>query len=303
VSATPKRNLPASVRQRLLTLSQQRQQPFDLILVRYAVERLLYRLSCSAHANRFVLKGAMLFAVWSDTLHRPTRDVDLLGVGPSERAALKTAFVDLCGLDVEPDGLRFLPDSVAAESIRDEEAYPGTRITLEARLDNARIPVQVDIGFGDAVTPAAEEIEFPTLLEFPAPHLRAYPHYTVVAEKLEAMVRLGAANSRMKDFFDLWYLSRSFPFDGSQLVAAIERTFARRQMALPAETPTGLTVEFAALKASQWSAFIRRNALTPTEIAPVLEAIRTFGLPPLHAAAAGTPFVGKWTPAEGWLRP
>ena len=117
------------------------------------------------------------------------------------------------------------------------------------------------------------------------------------------MVRLGAANSRMKDFFDLWYLSRSFPFDGSQLVAAIERTFARRQMSLPAETPTGLTVEFAALKASQWSAFIRRNALTPTEIVPVLEAIRTFALPPLHAAAAGTPFVGKWTPAEGWLRP
>ena len=133
-----------------------------------------------------------------------------------------------------------------------------TRITLEARLENARIPLQVDIGFGDAVTPAPEEIEFPTLLDFPAPHLRGYPMYTVVAEKLEAMVRLGSANSRMKDFFDLWYLSRGFPFDGNPLVAALSQTFARRQMALPADVPTGLTPEFATLKASQWSAFIRR---------------------------------------------
>ena len=163
-----------------------------------------------------------------------------------------------------------------------------------------RIPVQVDIGLRDAVTPAPEEVEFPTLLDFPAPHLRAYPLYTVVADKLEATVRLGAANSRMKDFFDLWYLSRNFPFDVNPLVAALARTFARRQMLLPAEVPAGLTAEFATLKASQWSAFIRRNALTSPELALVLEAIRAFALPPLHAAAAGTPFAGQWTFTEGW---
>jgi hypothetical protein len=177
-------------------LSQQSKQPFDLVLVRYGIERLLYRLSLSPHGGRFVLKGAMLFAVWSETMHRPTRDVDLLGFGSADQEQLRGVFVALCGMSVEPDGLSFLPDTVRAESIRDEEAYPGTRITLEARLEQARIPLQADIGFGDAVTPAPEAIEFPTLLDSPAPRLRAYPLCTVVAEKIEALVRLGAANTR-----------------------------------------------------------------------------------------------------------
>lgn len=300
MSAAPKRNLPASVRQRLLTLSQQRKQPFDLVLVRYGIERLLYRLSRSPHAERFVLKGAMLFAVWADEPHRPTRDVDLLGFGPSDQAALRSVFADLCEIEVEPDGLRFLVSTLKVESIRDEEAYPGTRITLEARLDNVRIPVQVDIGFGDAVTPAPEDIDFPTLLDFPAPRLRAYPFYTVVAEKLEAGVRLGLANTRLKDFFDLWYLSRNFSFDGPQLATALTRTFARREMTLPTGTPAGLTDEFATLRAVQWTAFVRRNALGSVELSAVLQAVRTFALPPLRAAATQASFAERWTPADGW---
>ena len=195
MKSVPKKNLAASVRQRLLTLSQKRKEPFDLVLVRFGIERLLYRLSRSSHADNFLLKGAMLFAIWSDGTHRPTRDVDLLGFRASDEAELKRVFTELCELQVNPDGLRFLPESVTATSIREEAVYPGIRVTLEARLENARVTLQVDIGFGDVVTPAPEEVNFPTLLDFAGPHLRAYPIYTVVAEKLEAAVRLGDANT------------------------------------------------------------------------------------------------------------
>ena len=298
----PKRNLPASVRQRLLTLSERRKEPFDLVLVRYGIERLLYRLSRSPHAENFLLKGAMLFAIWSDGTHRPTRDVDLLGFGPHDDETLKTIFTELCRLETEPDGLTFLPESVAAAPIREEAAYPGTRVTLEARLESARIRVQVDIGFGDVVTPAPEEITFPVLLDFPAPHLRAYPIYTVVAEKLEASVRLGEANTRMKDFFDLWFLSRKFPFEGELLKNAITRTFARREMPLSATVPLGLTPEFATLKTATWAAFTRRNALAPVEMAATLDAIRAFAWPVMDAAANAAVFNENWNPSEGWQK-
>lgn len=203
MSTESKKNLPASVRQRLLNLSAERRDPFDLILVRYGIERLLYRLSCSRHAGTFLLKGAMLFAVWSDGAHRPTRNVDLLGFGPADNKELKAIFVELCGLETTPDGLTFLADSVAATSIREEEAYPGTRVTLEARLENVRISLQVDIGFGDIVTSKPDEIDFPALLDYPAPHLRAYPIYSVVAEKLEASVRLGESNGMIRTWVTL----------------------------------------------------------------------------------------------------
>ena len=298
-----KRNVPASVLQRLLTLSQRRKEPFDLILVRYGIERLLYRLSRSQHAEKFLLKGAMLFAIWSDGTHRPTRDVDLLGFGPHDDETLKTIFTELCRLETEPDGLIFLVESVRAAPIREEAAYPGTRITLEARLGNARISVQVDIGFGDVVTPDPDEVEFPALLDFPSPHLRVYPIYTVVAEKLEASVRLGEANTRMKDFFDLWFLSRKFSFEGELLKNAITRTFARREMLVPTTLPVALTPEFAALKVATWRAFIRRNALSPIEMTAALEAIRVFAWPVMAASARTVAFDERWTPAKGWHPP
>lgn len=297
---TPKRNLPASVRQRLLALSERRKEPFDLVLVRYGVERLLYRLGRSPHAEKFLLKGAMLFAIWADGTHRPTRDVDLLGFGSQDDDTLKAIFTELCRLEPEPDGLVFLPDSVAATPIREEAAYPGTRVMLEARLGNVRIRVQVDIGFGDVVTPAPDEITFPALLEFPAPRLRAYPIYTVVAEKLEATVRLGTTNTRMKDFFDLWFLSRKFAFEGELLKQAMARTFARREMPLPTTMPVAFTSDFAVLKAATWTAFIRRNGIAAAEMRHVVEAIREFAWPVMSAAGGVEPFTGRWTPTGGW---
>lgn len=303
MTSESKKNLPASVRQRLLNLSKDRKDPFDLMLVRYGIERLLYRLTRSRHAEMFLLKDAMLFAIWSDGSHRPTRDVDLLGFGPKDDEDLKAIFVELCGLETEPDGLTFLTDSVAVTSIREESAYPGARITLEARLEKVRIPVQVDIGFGDIVTPKPDEIDFPALLDFPAPHLRAYPIYTVVAEKLEASVRLGEANTRMKDFFDLWFLSRKFSFAGELLKDAVTRTFTRREMSLPSVVPVALRTEFAVLKAAMWAAFLRRNALAPVEMATALEAIRTFAWPVMEAAVKNTPFSKTWTPKKGWHAP
>ncbi|MCX6950056.1 MAG: nucleotidyl transferase AbiEii/AbiGii toxin family protein [Opitutae bacterium] len=192
---------------------------------------------------------------------------------------------------------------MAAAPIREEAAYPGTRITLEARLENARISVQVDIGFGDVVTPEPDEVEFPALLDFPAPHLRAYPIYTVVAEKLEGSVRLGEANTRMKDFFDLWFLSRNFPYEGELLKDAITRTFARREMPLPTTVPVALTPGFATLKAATWAVFVRRNALTPVEMAATLDAIRAFAWPVMSAAANAVVFDEHWNPAKGWNPP
>lgn len=303
MSTESKKNLPASVRQRLLNLSKERREPFDLILVRYGIERLLYRLSISRHAGTFLLKGAMLFAIWADGTHRPTRDVDLLGFGPTDNEELKAIFVELCGLETAPDGLTFLADSVAVTSIREEAAYPGTRITLEGRLENVRITLQVDIGFGDIVTPRPDEIDFPALLDFPAPHLRAYPIYTVVAEKLEASVRLGEANTRMKDFFDLWFLSRGFTFEGEILREAIARTFARRELSLPVALPAALSAEFATLKAATWSVFLRRNALAPLDLTVAIEAIRSFAWPVMKAAESGGEFAQTWTPKQGWHTP
>jgi len=300
MSDAPKKNLPASVRQRLLKLSKERGQPFDLVLVRYGIERLLYRLSRSPYAEKFLLKGAMLFVVWGENAPRPTRDVDLLGFGPADETEVKANFVSICSLEVEPDGLEFLPTSVQVTPIREDAAYTGIRIALEARLDKARIPIQVDIGYGDAVTPAPAEVDFPSLLDFPAPRLRAYPYYTVVAEKLEAAVLLGAANTRLKDFFDLWYLSRKFAFEGPLLTEAITRTFTRRKTAIPTDTPTALTDEFANQKAAQWTTFLRRNTLEPVKFPVVLASVRKFALPALHAAAGKAAAPKAWDPSQGW---
>ncbi len=300
MSRTEKKNLPASVRQRLLMTSQQRGEPFDLVLTRYGIERLLYRLSQSRYADCFLLKGAMLFRVWTESSHRPTRDLDLLGTGPAEAEELTTIFREICGTPVEPDGLEFLGESVKASPIREEAVYGGIRVNIEARLGNVRVHVQADVGFGDAVTPEPLEVEFPGLLDFPTPRLRSYPIYTVVAEKLEAMVLLGEANSRMKDFYDLWFLSRNFEFDGETLISAIRATFTRRKTPLPGELPVGLRDEFAELKLVQWNAFQRKNRLDEKPMSEVIRAIREFIAKPLRASFHGGHFNSRWMPDTGW---
>lgn len=296
-----KKNLAASVRQRLLILSQKKKEPFDLVLTRYGIERLLYRLSRSIYADRFLLKGAMLFHVWTDSSYRPTRDVDLLGFGPAETADLKDVFRAVCSLSVEPDGLIFIIDTVKAEAIREEAAYGGIRVSLEAHLENARISIQCDIGFGDAVTPEPEAITFPTLLDFPSPHLRSYPIYTVIAEKLEALVLLGETNSRMKDFYDLWFLSQQFEFEGKILLDAIRMTFSKRNSKLPEMRPVGLTENFALAKANQWNAFILRNKLYARDFVEIVARIRCFVELPLLRAKASDSFNKYWQPDTRWF--
>jgi predicted nucleotidyltransferase component of viral defense system len=248
------RNVGASVRARLQNLAVRKGQVFDILLTRYALERFLYRLSKSEFATRFVLKGAMLMTTWFDEPHRPTRDLDLLGFGDSASDPMLAVFRSICAIPVDDDGIQFDIDGSRVEQIREELAYGGLRLRTTATLAGARINVVIDIGFGDSVEPGLEEIDLPVLLDLPAPHLLVYPRETVIAEKFQAMVLLGRANSRMKDFYDIWILSKSYTFDDDRLPRAIAATFARRKTAVPTEIPDALTAAFASdpNKQQQW---------------------------------------------------
>lgn len=263
-------NLAASIRQKLLNFSKAHNEPFQQVLVNFALERLLYRLSISDYSDRFVLKGALLFRLWFDLPQRPTRDIDFLGFGEADPEQIKIIFATLIEANVE-DGLIFSAESITAEPIRKAAGYPGIRVQLQASLDNARIPIQCDIGFGDAITPSAVSSEFPTLLDLPAPVLRVYPLETVVAEKLEAMVKLAGFNTRLKDYFDLWVLSTAEQIDHAVLPKAIAATFERRQTLLPTTIPVGLTESYTTEKAQQWNAFLKRSQL---EAPPLDEVVK-----------------------------
>lgn len=257
-------NLAASILDRLLTLAKQRGDDYNLVLNRFALERLLCRLSTSAHADSFLLKGALLFALWYDDPHRPTRDADLLGFGQDGAEHLIAVFREVAEISME-DGIVFDVASVRADAIREDDTYGGTRINLVARIGSARCSLQIDVGFGDAVTPEAQTVVFPTLLnDFPAPMLRVYPVYTVIAEKYQAMVMLGMVNSRMKDFYDLAVIARRTELDGATLADAIAATFARRSTALPTVRPVALTSQFCEneMKRRQWQAFMNKSNLT-----------------------------------------
>ncbi len=296
------KDIAASVRQRLYDLSRTRGDEFQLVLTHYAIERLLYRLSKSPHADRFVLKGAMLFSVWTDKPYRPTRDLDLLGRGESAPDRVADTIKTICQQPVEDDGLIFNADSVRAEPIREDQEYEGVRVVVLAMLGNAKIPLQVDIGFGDSVVPAEEELTYPTLLVFPAPELKSYPKESVIAEKFQAMVALGPANSRMKDFYDVWMLARRFEFDGETVSRAIKSTFERRQTALPTGRPYALSDECVGDKQGQWSAFQNRVRLleSPASFAEVIELIGEFLLPPAQAASSSEAFVKRWRADGTW---
>ena len=299
-------NLPESVRQRLLDLARQNKQDFGLLLTKYALERLLYRISVSKHRDTFVLKGALLFQLWTSEPYRPTRDLDMLGYGDESAERYRKIFTDLCSLNVEDDGLTFLPDTIRVQRIRDEEEYEGVRVLLASRLTNARIPLQIDIGFGDVVTPAPMELDYPTLLSFPAPKLHAYPKESVVAEKFEAMVKLGMANSRMKDFYDLWVMARHFEFKGQVLSAAIKATFERRKTTLPSSKPLALTAEFseAATKQAQWRGFLRKSGLNASEsLGEVVKVLDGFLMPVVEGIISNRTLGHTWRPGGRWKSP
>lgn len=302
---TERRNIAASVRQRLLNASRARREDFQVTLTRYGLERLLYRLSKSAHHDQFIIKGAMLFSAWNEVPHRPTRDLDLLSFGTSDIPRLEEMFREIVNTEVEPDGLEFFTESVRGGRIKEDQEYEGVRLSVQARLAQAHLSLQIDIGFGDAVTPAPEEIKYPTLLaDSPAPHLRAYSRYSVVAEKFQAMVMLGIANTRMKDFFDLWTLARTFDFDGRVLCQAMQMTFERRETEVPSAAPLALTPEFYEnrTRQSQWYAFLKRSQLAAqsTTLDEVAAVLRNFLLPPACAVAEKKLFDAHWSPTMEW---
>jgi hypothetical protein len=236
-----KKNLAASVAARLLNRARESGEDYQTLLSIYCFERFLHRLGRSALHDRFVLKGAMLLRVWSDQPYRATRDLDLLRRGDGSFEAIGRDLALVCAAPVAPDAVEFEASRVRIESIRAEDEYAGTRASLPARCGSARLVLQIDMGLGDSVWPAPQRCVYPTLLEFPAPEVLAYPREAVIAEKLEAMVVLGDRNSRIKDFFDVHYLASHFQFDRATLREAVRRTFERRRTPIPSDEPIALT--------------------------------------------------------------
>jgi len=283
-------NVAASVRARLLKLARESGRAMDALLTRYALERLLYRLSLSPHRERFVLKGAMLMTTWIEDPYRATRDADLLAFGDAAPEAMLAAFRDICAIPAD-DGVEFAPDTLRIEAIRQEIEYGGARLRTVAMLAGARIPIVIDVGFGDAVEPAIETIQLPVLLDMPSPKLRAYPREAVVAEKFQAMVALGRANSRMKDFYDVWMLLNAHDFDGDRLACALAATFERRKTELPRTAPDALTADFAmdATKQRLWAAFADQLEANVPALDVVVNELARRLLPVAAAAAARAP--------------
>ncbi len=249
-----------------------------------------------------MLKGATLFAVWEEDPHRATRDVDLLGFGEDSAERLSGVFADVCRIPVPDDGMVFDPVSVAVSDIRNGQAYQGKRVRLAAKLGTARYTVQIDVGFGDALAAWDTEITMPTLLDFPAPRLRAYPVEAVVAEKLHALAQHGMLNSRMKDIYDVQALAARLAFDGRSLTEAVRLTFERRGRTIGVQLPAPLTAAFAAdeVMLQRWGGFLRRNRLEAVGLANAVDRLRAFLLEPWQALARGDGFVEEWPPGGPW---
>ena len=293
-------NRSASVLARLLALARRRGEDYNLLLNRFALERVLHRLSLSRYADQYLLKGALLFSLWYGEPHRPTRDADLLGFGPDDAAHLVAAFREIAAIVID-DGIAFDTGSFKAEPIREDNPYGGMRMRLNGRIGSARISLHIDVGFGDAVTPGPETVTFPTLLDdFAGPVLRVYPVYTLIAEKYHAMVVLGMANSRMKDFFDLAVIARRTRLDGALLARAIEATFTRRSTALPKEQPLALTGKFSGdnAKRLQWSAFLRKGRIAAVGLVETVDLLDRLLWPPTQVALAASAATATWAPEQ-----
>lgn len=297
-------NLAESVRQRLLNLARSDGEDFQVTLNNYLLERFLYRLSRSAAHNRFVLKGALLLRLWADHPYRATLDLDLLRQGQSDEEAVAADIRAICATAVDPDGVEFDTRDLTLEPIREDQEYASLRAGFTAKLGSARTRLQVDIGIGDAVWPAPQEQTYPAMLEFAAPSILTYSRAAVVSEKFEAMVVLGARNSRIKDFFDIHYLATHFAFDGAELAEAIRRTFTRRKTPLPDGVPVGLTDEYweQAGREAQLRAFLRRARITatPQELTEIAPMLRDFLLPPCEALRRNIRFAKHWPVGGSW---
>ena len=299
------KNLAASVHARLQNHARLTKRPFQELLQYYAMERFLYRLSHSAYRAQFTLKGALMLYVWDAPLARATKDLDFLGRLDNSPENLAKVIRELCSIAVEPDGMVFDPATVQATRIKEDADYEGVRVRFVGLLGKARVAMQIDVGFGDVVTPSAQPIIYPALLDFPRAELFGYPRETVIAEKFQAMVYLRTVNSRMKDFYDVWLLANSLPFDGQMLTAAIGATFANRQTAIDT-TPIAFTPAFTEQPSTlaQWRAF--RNRLpgeqSPQTLAEVADVLAVFLLPPARACATDEAFEQHWRPGGPWRR-
>lgn len=296
------KDVAASVRQRLLNHAKETHRPLDELLQYFAMERFLYRLSLSKYKDKVVLKGALMFIVWEAPRSRATRDIDFLGRMPNAVEKLEAMVREVCETKAEPDGIVFNPGSVKGERIKADADYAGVRVRFLGKLGQARTAMQIDCGFGDVVTPGSKEIVYPTILDMPKPKLKGYPRETVVAEKFEAMVKLGMLNTRMKDFYDIWLLAKQFDFVGEDLRQAVLKTFAHRKTELSTE-PVALSSEFfgSAEKQTQWKAFLRRTGLdhAPQDLGEVASSLREFLLPVAKAAAGGSS-PGDWVAPGPW---
>lgn len=292
----------ASAFKRLKALPRAPDEDFNLTLTRYACERLLYRLVQSPHARSFVLKGATLFAVWEEEPHRPTRDIDLLGISEYSAARLRRVFVDVCREQVEDDRVVFDAGSIGVRDIREGQTYQGKRVLVGGKLGTAVLRVQVDIGFGDVLTKEGAEVTLPTLLDFPAPRLRAYPVEAVVAEKLHAMAQHGMLNSRMKDIYDVHALAARLAFDGRDLTEAVRLTFEGRGRPIGAEPPAPLAPAFAASEVmrQRWAGFLSRNRIEAVELGVAVDGLRAFLLEPWEALSRGEEFAKEWPAGGPW---
>lgn len=301
------RDQAASVRARLLDHAKRHGDDYQRVLTRYAMERLLFRLSQTEATERYVLKGAMLFVTWPEHVFRPTSDLDLLGHGDPDPVAITELFTRICQVEVPDDGIVFDPATLKVEPVRETDKYQGVQLSLKGELSRAVIPVQVDIGFGDHVYPPPNRQIFPCLLpDLPAANILMYPPETVVAEKFEAMIRFGDANGRIKDFHDIWVMTRTFSFDLPSLVEAIGGTLRRRETAIPTEMPAGLTESFARIAEERglWSGFLRRNppTLQPPSFLELLQDLRRFFGPVIDSLALPEGAKGRWDPNGGAWR-
>lgn len=296
-------NISASVHSRLLNQSHAGGRPFNHFLQYYAIERFLYRLSQSRYRDDFILKGALAFLAWGGPLHRSTRDIDLLGFMSNEVGNLVSIAQEICSLPVEDDGMSFPPENVQGTLIKEDADYEGVRLTFFGYLGKARIKMQIDVGFSDHVFPKPVRAEYPTLLSYPAPELKNYPRESVIAEKFQAMVYLGKINSRMKDFYDVWFLASHFDFNGSLVQEAITQTFRQRKTELPTIPIHAFSAEFAEKKGLQWIAFLERNGIenAPYEFAVITQAIKAFLTPIVEATTKGIPFTSHWK-NRAWLK-
>lgn len=302
---TPKTitNLSASVRQRLRDHAAVTDRPFDEILRFFAMERFLYRLSMSQHADKFILKGALMLRVWNAPQQRPTMDIDFLGQPGNDIRSIENIVREICSIEVEPDGIVFNPTTVVGQVIRADADYEGVRIRFQGLIESARVKIQIDIAFDPFLPTELVINNYPTILGFPIPRLKSYSRESTVSEKLQAMVFLGTANSRVKDFYDIWLISRYFDFDGETLASAIKTTFEHRRTQLEA-MPVAFATKFVTdpVNTNRWQAFITRNNLTgvPDQLGQVADVIAAFLTPVLNALIESEPFTKVWRAPGPW---